>query len=81
MNKLLNVAKVAVIAIALGSALNAAPLMAAPAAATAVAGINIEYYSDATYTDLVGGFVRNCHGIYRWGQVTEFEIVSYDEPC
>ena len=81
MNKLLNVAKVTVIAFALGSAMNAAPLMAAPAAATAVAGINIEYYSDATYTTIVGGFVRNCHGIYRWGQKTEFEIVSYDELC
>ena len=81
MNKVLSFAKVAVIACAMGSAVNAAPLVAAPAAATAVAGINIEYYSDATYTTIVGAFVRNCHGIYRWGQITEYQIVSYDEPC
>lgn len=81
MNKLLSVARIAVIALAMGSAVNAAPLVATPAAATAVAGINIEYYSDATYTTLVGGFVRNCHGIYRWGQRTDYQIVSYDEPC
>ena len=81
MNKFLNVARIAVIALALGSAANAAPLAATPAAATAVAGINIEYYSDATYTTLVGAFVRNCNGVYRWGQITEYQIVSYDEPC
>lgn len=81
MRKLLNVAKVAVFAFAVGSALNAAPLATPPAEAAAVAGIDIEYYSDATYTHIVGGFVRNCHGIYRWGQMTEFQIVTYDELC
>lgn len=80
MRKFFGVAKVAVIAFTLGSAMSAVPVVAAPAAATA-AGINIEYYSDATYTVIVGGFVRNCQGIYRWGQTTEFKIVTYDEPC
>lgn len=79
MRKLLNVARIAVIAVALGSAANAAPLMATPATAAAAAGINIEYYSDATYSNLVGVFIRNCNGIYRWGQVTDYKIVSYDE--
>lgn len=77
MRKLLNITKISLVALALGSAANATPLVTAPA--VVAAGINIEYYSDATYTNMVGAFVRNCNGIYRWGQVTEYKIVSYDE--
>lgn len=57
-----------------------APSLAPPSAASAV-GFTTDYYSDATYSVQVGSVVRNCHGIYRWGQITEWAITTYDEPC
>ncbi len=52
-----------------------------PPSAEVAVGFTTDYYSDATYSVQVGAVVRNCHGIYRWGQITEWSITTYDEPC
>lgn len=82
MRSLLRLSKTVVFAFALGSGLSAAPAMATPpTAAAAAVGYTIEYYSDATYSELVGEFVRNCNGVYSWGRRTAYAITYYDEPC
>lgn len=81
MRRLLRLSKTAVLALALGSGMSAAPALAAPPAAAAAVGYTIEFYSDDTYTVLVGEFVRNCNGVYSWGQRTPYTIVYNDEPC
>ncbi|MDI1328529.1 MAG: DUF6289 family protein [Brevundimonas sp.] len=68
--------KAAVLAIALAVGFGAAPVAAYPAYS-----IEIEYFSDATFNDPVGGRGITCGGNqWRWGEQTEFAR-SYSESC
>lgn len=43
--------------------------------------IDIDYYSDATFTEIVGGRVLTCSGNGgRWGERTDYAI-DYGESC
>lgn len=81
MRSLLRLSKTLVMALALGSGVSAAPAIAVTPAASSAVGYTIEFYSDDTYSVLVGEFVRNCNGVYTWGQRTPYTIVYNDEPC
>ena len=55
--------------------------LALPATSSAVSYCSKDFYSDATYTNLVGGRTTNCQGqTYSWGVVTAFKLVGC-EPC
>lgn len=44
--------------------------------------INWTYYSDATYTEEVGGWTITCGGNGgRWGVKTEYATVEYGPEC
>lgn len=59
----------------------AAPLVAAPAMAKQLSGIETTYYSDATKTVIVGTFIRTCEGhILRTGTITPY-FDSIIEEC
>ena len=52
-----------------------------PATSSAVSYCSKDFYSDATYTNLVGGRTTNCQGqTYSWGIVTAFKLGGC-EPC
>lgn len=55
-----------------------------PAAASAgkYRNIEIEYYSDSTYSEQVGYFLQTCHAqVYMGGERTEYAVKLMDEPC
>ncbi|HWQ86545.1 DUF6289 family protein [Brevundimonas sp.] len=69
--------KLAAAALALG-----AILASGPAAALPNYEINWEYYSDATYTEIVGGRTISCSGNGgRWGVQTEYARFVQGEKC
>ena len=39
------------------------------------------YYSDATYTQLVGGGSDNCNGYFGSGTVTQYKVVEQIGVC
>ncbi len=52
-----------------------------PAISPAASYCEKDFYSDATYTNLVGGRTTNCQGqTYSWGVVTAFKLAGC-EPC
>jgi len=58
-----------------------APLIAAPAMAKQLSGVETTYYSDATKTVIVGTFTRTCEGhIVRTGITTPY-FDSIIEQC
>lgn len=59
----------------------AACLLVPSVKATAVSYCEWTYYSDATYTTIVGERIRTCQGqLYAWGVVTSFRYGGC-EPC
>lgn len=67
-----------------GTMTPAAVVTAAPPPPSVQAGYMYDYYyySDNTYTTLVGHGYRNCSLQYtlHWGQITSY-YASYREPC
>ena len=53
-----------------------------PATALPRYEINWDYYSDATHTDIVGGWTISCSGNGgRWGVQTEYGVMTRGELC
>ena len=53
-----------------------------PATALPEYEINWDYYSDSTYTDVVGGRTISCSGNgARWGVQTEYGIMTLGFKC
>ena len=74
-------AKVSLKAAALAAALLAGAF-SGPATALPTYEINWDYYSDATYTDNVGGWTISCSGNGgRWGVKTEYAVMTLGEKC
>ncbi|HYC69439.1 DUF6289 family protein [Brevundimonas sp.] len=68
--------KATALVLAVAAVVGASAAMAYPARS-----IEVEYFSDATYNDPVGGRGITCGGNqWRWGETTEYAI-SYSEPC
>ena len=68
--------KAATLVVALVAGAGASAAMAYPARS-----IEVEYFSDATYNDPVGGRGITCGGNqWRWGEETAYAI-SYSESC
>ncbi|MBX9461292.1 MAG: hypothetical protein KL785_09590 [Brevundimonas sp.] len=60
----------------------AALFASGPAAALPEYEINWEYYSDATYTEIVGGRTISCSGNGgRWGIRTEYAVFVQGFKC
>jgi hypothetical protein len=43
--------------------------------------IYYEFYSDASYTELVGERFITCFGIYSWGIQTSYRLVFHGPDC
>lgn len=67
---------VAALAVTVGTLLPADTAQALPCRESTT-----DFYSDATYTTLVGWREVTCWGIYKWGEFTQYKIVYVGEWC
>lgn len=72
------------LALVLGLAVALVPGTAGTAEASTRCGTEFYYYSDATYTDVVGVYLwlpEECGcGFYSWGEITPYKTVQ-DSTC